>query len=1321
MKNIYTIFIFLCLSVSAHAAWITNYPVEVKQPDGTVLNLFATGDEYHHRVHDAAGYTLLRNSEGWVVYATLKDGELVPTDIVYVQTTDGAKITKKAQDLGIEPNIDISAEKRRERYQNYVSKMEKPGVSGGPQNIQGAPVTLRTGTMNNIVVYIAFQGETFYKPQRSDYENLFMSNTSGESLFSYFRDISNNQFSLPSSFFPTQTGSSVVSYPDTHTRGYYLVYNAVTNPDGYPSESEGDLRLHALLYNALNYVKPEVEAQFTSDSQLDYDNNGFVDNICFVVTGSPGAWSDVLWPHRWSLYYAPEYVYFKGKRAWDYNLIIDNHLWTVSNGKQSVLVHETYHTLSAPDLYTGGTDNGPVSIWDVMASNRIPPQSSTVYISNKYGHFVDDIPEISASGEYTLYDTWDRTGNTIAYKIPSPTSMAGEYFVLEYRRRQSDGGTVYETYTPSSGIIIYRINPNVKGNMNANGTAASPYEMYVYRPNGTISGGGLISSAAFKQGGLTTFSDSSSPSAFLSDNSAGLGGIVIDQFSVAGGETMTFRVTFPAAGIPVATAASNIKRPGFTANWNPSTNTQSYQLSVYYKNGDTKIYTDGGFQDRDVSNVITYDVTGLDYTKATTWYYTVKAVSGTVPSGESNEIEVELAAYDGVTCEYESNILAGETAWNAIWGGNNGYISGHNNYGDSQFAEYYQLGAAKKISGFKVRLQALQKTSNNPDYAKVTVILWDKGANGQPNNVLYSEDFDLDRFTPGENTLPFTTSTIVPSEFFIGYKIYYAPTNPDVFAVSFVDKGTNPNFAYVYWNGTWDVLLSGYRTSLFLFPNVCTFAPEASFTVETPQTANIPVAFTNTSLEAPGTTWLWDFGDGQTSAEKNPTHTYTSAGTYTATLKAANTVGESTVTEEIVVYAPVTLTLAKGRNWYLSSPVTTAKANTTLAVANFVEYYDEPLTTPYSESDQTIDGWVNIAGSENTLVPGKGYVVYAEGTGDVTYTFIGAPTAGDIEVPLTRSAGVAKEGFNLVGNPYLSHIDWNAVSTANSFLEPTIWYRTKTDAYYFYTYNSESGLSDPDNLSYSLRYVPATQGFWVRALNAGTLTFTESAMVDSETAGNGNILKSPPTGSIRPLVRLQLTDGGKTDRAVIFADKNAKDGFDRYDSEKMFSSGAAIYTTAEKEKLIFNGLSAINADTEIPLGFSTNHSGEYSIAAIAVQDFDGIEVILKDNILNAEFSLTDGDAYLFSSDITDNISRFSVIFREQKDLSDTGDEVSVSASDNTLYVQSSIPVKRVQVYTLAGKLLYNTKESVIYNVGSGAYIVRVETENGTVSRKVIMR
>ena len=45
------------------------------------------------------------------------------------------------------------------------------------------------------------------------------------------------------------------------------------------------------------------------------------------------------------------------------------------------------------------------------------------------------------------------------------------------------------------------------------------------------------------------------------------------------------------------------------------------------------------------------------------------------------------------------------------------------------------------------------------------------------------------------------------------------------------------------------------------------------------------------------TTWLWDFGDGTTSTIENPSHTYTSNGTFTVSLLATNTYGNNTATK----------------------------------------------------------------------------------------------------------------------------------------------------------------------------------------------------------------------------------------------------------------------------------------------------------------------------------------------------------------------------------------------------------------------------------------
>ena len=69
--------------------------------------------------------------------------------------------------------------------------------------------------------------------------------------------------------------------------------------------------------------------------------------------------------------------------------------------------------------------------------------------------------------------------------------------------------------------------------------------------------------------------------------------------------------------------------------------------------------------------------------------------------------------------------------------------------------------------------------------------------------------------------------------------------------------------------------------------------PVADFTA-TPTSDIVPavITFTDRSSGSPET-WLWDFGDGDTSLDQNPVHTYAAFGTYTVSMTAANTYGSS--------------------------------------------------------------------------------------------------------------------------------------------------------------------------------------------------------------------------------------------------------------------------------------------------------------------------------------------------------------------------------------------------------------------------------------------
>ncbi len=72
--------------------------------------------------------------------------------------------------------------------------------------------------------------------------------------------------------------------------------------------------------------------------------------------------------------------------------------------------------------------------------------------------------------------------------------------------------------------------------------------------------------------------------------------------------------------------------------------------------------------------------------------------------------------------------------------------------------------------------------------------------------------------------------------------------------------------------------------------------PTAAFAADlTAGTAPLPVSFTDETTGVV-TAWSWDFGDGVTSTLANPTHTYTTPGTFTVALTAFGPTGDDTVT-----------------------------------------------------------------------------------------------------------------------------------------------------------------------------------------------------------------------------------------------------------------------------------------------------------------------------------------------------------------------------------------------------------------------------------------
>lgn len=132
--------------------------------------------------------------------------------------------------------------------------------------------------------------------------------------------------------------------------------------------------------------------------------------------------------------------------------------------------------------------------------------------------------------------------------------------------------------------------------------------------------------------------------------------------------------------------------------------------------------------------------------------------------------------------------------------------------------------------------------------------------------------------------------------------------------------------------------------------------PEAGFFFST-LGCGTNVAFTDTSANLPSS-WLWDFGDGETSTDQSPIHAYASAGTYSVMLVSGNLNGSDTA------YADVTVDL----NW--QAPIVACDAPSSGDVAGFgiVDLAINGVSHP--SSDALTEGYLDATCISTTVTEG---------------------------------------------------------------------------------------------------------------------------------------------------------------------------------------------------------------------------------------------------------------------------------------------------------------------------------------------------------------
>lgn len=139
------------------------------------------------------------------------------------------------------------------------------------------------------------------------------------------------------------------------------------------------------------------------------------------------------------------------------------------------------------------------------------------------------------------------------------------------------------------------------------------------------------------------------------------------------------------------------------------------------------------------------------------------------------------------------------------------------------------------------------------------------------------------------------------------------------------------------------------------------------------------VAFTNNSGNA--NSFLWDFGDGNTSMDQNPVHTYSTDGVYTVTLTSTNGCGNDVVTQTLTI---------------ISLPAAGFTVNETVGCAPFTVAYANTSSSNATDFQWTFDG-----GSPSTSTDENPVVEYTS-TGSYDVTLVVSNAAGADTISFTE-------------------------------------------------------------------------------------------------------------------------------------------------------------------------------------------------------------------------------------------------------------------------------------------------------------------------------
>ena len=431
---------------------------------------------------------------------------------------------------------------------------------------------------------------------------------------------------------------------------------------------------------------------------------------------------------------------------------------------------------------------------------------------------------------------------------------------------------------------------------------------------------------------------------------------------------------------------------------------------------------------------------------------------------------------------------------------------------------------------------------------------------------------------------------------------------------------------------------------------------------------------------------------------------------------------------------------------YFSSPFTSDMVNDFSSEINLATSF--PDVYSFNESLSSA-GWVNYTNPSGLLTPMAGYAVnFGSSSAPLTVSLTGVVNNHTISSPtLYNHNQTYTLGFNLVGNPYPSPIDWNAAGgwTKTNIDNAIYFFSNGTVSQYTGTYSSYVNGVSSNGIASNI--IAAMQGFFIHVSNG---TFPVSGLLAvNNTARNLNLTTMffdytvPQAPS--PFIRLSAGFydlGPDGDPAAFYFKAGADGAFDKQlDALKLMNTHPGIpnlYAIAtDTARLSIYALpDTFDSVETVPLGLITAQDGYISFKATDIENMPaGLYVYLSDTKTGIRQDLQNAPPYRLYLASGEYKNRFFLNF-STKEPAQGGSSGTLSngsfnaySAGGTLFVNGGLnpgETGEVRVINLLGQVVLRTEisgnnnQQLNSNFAPGIYLVNFSAPEGIQTKKVLI-